>query len=63
VPPGEQDVLGLDVPVDDAVPVGAIERVGHLTREANGLLNRELNFSAEAVAEGLALNKRHRVPE
>ena len=38
----QQDVVGLDVAVDDALPVRVVERVGGLTRDPHRLVHREL---------------------
>jgi hypothetical protein len=37
---GEQDVLGLDVPVNHAVTVGVVQRVGHLPHDRERLVHR-----------------------
>ena len=36
----EQNVLGLDVAMDHAVPVRVVERVGHLARDPHGFVDR-----------------------
>ena len=59
----EQDVLGLDVAVDDAVAMGVVEGAGDFLREADGILDRELLFAGEPIAEGLALDEGHDVEE
>ncbi len=59
----QQDVLGLDVAVDDAVPVGVVERVGDLARDPDGVGDRELLLAAQPVAQRLALDERHDVEE
>ena len=59
VPAGQQDVLGLDVAVDDALRVRRVERAQHLAREAEGVVHRKLAFPGEAVPERLALDEGH----
>jgi hypothetical protein len=59
VPIGEQDVARFDVAVHDIVLVGVIERFGDLAGDADRLLDRELLFTLDALAEGLALDVRH----
>ena len=51
VGPLEQDVLGLDVAMDDAMLVRVAERVGHLTSDPQGIVERELLLAAQSVAE------------
>ena len=58
----EQDVLGLDVPVDHAVAVGVVERRGDVPGDAERVGDRELVLAAEPVAKALAFNERHHVP-
>ena len=45
----EQDVLGLDVAMDDAVRVRVLERVGDLARDAHRVVDRELLSRARAA--------------
>ena len=61
--PGEEDVLGLDVAMDHALPVGVLERLRRLTRDADRVRDRERRVSAQALAEALAVHVRHREPE
>ena len=60
---GEQQVLGLDVAVDHAVPVGVLERPGGLGGDPERLVHRQLPLPPEPVAERLALDERHGEPE
>ena len=39
---GEQDVLGLDVAMQDAVLVGVLQGVGHFAPDPKGVFDREL---------------------
>ena len=57
----EQDVLRLDVAVDDAVGVGVAQRVGDLAGDLERVVDGELLFAVEPVAEGLALDEGHDV--
>ena len=59
----QQDVLGLDVAVDDAVAVRVVERRGDLGGDAHRVGHRQLLFAADPVADGLALDERHHVIE
>ena len=60
---GEQDVLRLDVPVDDVVAMGVVQRQGRLPDDADRLVHRELDLAGEPVPQALALDERHGVPE
>ena len=62
-PSEQQDVLRLDVAVDDAVVVRVVERAGDLARDAQRVGHRQLPLAVEPVAQGLALDERHREPE
>ena len=57
----QQDVLGLDVAMDDAAPVGVVERGGDFRREADGVVDGQLLLAGEPVAQRLALDERHHV--
>ena len=59
----EQDVLRLDVTVDDAVPVGVGQRVGHLGCDPNRITHRQSLFSRQAAPKRLAIDERHGEPE
>ena len=59
----QQDVLGLDVAVNHPVPVGVVERVGHLAGDPDGVPDRELPLPLEPVPQRLALDERHHVVE
>ena len=61
--PREQQVLGLDVPVDHAVLVGVLQRLRRLARDPERVLHRELPLAPEPVAQALALDERHGEPE
>ncbi len=57
----QQNVLGLDVAMDDAVPMRVVERVGHLARDAHRLVDAELRLAVELLAKRLALDVGHDV--
>ena len=57
----QQDVLGLDVAVDDAVPVGVVERGGDLGGDPDGVGDRELLLATQPVAQRLPVHERHHV--
>ena len=59
----QQDVLRLDVPMDDPVPVRVVERVGHLHRDAHRLVHAHLRFSIQLAAQRLALDVGHDVEQ
>ena len=63
VAPAEQDVLGLDVPVHDALAVRVAQRVGHLAGDLQRVVERQLTLAPQPIPEGLALDVGHRVPE
>ena len=59
----QQDVLGLDVAVDDALAVGVVEGAGDFGGEADGVGDGEHAFAREAGAQRLAGDERHDVVE
>jgi hypothetical protein len=50
----QHDVGGLEVPVDDALRVGAGQRLEHLGQEPHGLANAELPVARERLLQRLA---------
>ena len=50
----QQDVLGLDVAVDDAVAVGVRQRGGHRAHDPERDVDRELPLARQPVAQRLA---------
>src|SRR3989449_1027786 len=59
----EENVLGLDVAVDDALPVGVAERVGDVAGDPERLVEREPALAPQAMAQRLSLEVRHDVVE
>jgi dolichyl-phosphate-mannose-protein mannosyltransferase len=55
----DQDVAGIDVAVHHPAPVGVVEGVRHLSRDAQRILERQLLLAGEPVAQRLALDERH----
>jgi hypothetical protein len=60
---GEQDVLGLDVAVDDAMLMGVVQRLRRLPRDPERVVKRELPLAPKPVAQTLALDERHGEPQ
>ncbi len=60
-PPDSKTFSGLNVPVDDAVPVGARKRVGDLGRDPERVFERQSTLAHNALAQTLTLNKGHSV--
>ncbi len=54
---------GLDVAVDDVVPVRVVQRARHFGGDAHRVRDRELLLPVEPVAQGLALDERHDVEQ
>jgi hypothetical protein len=59
----QQDVFRLDVAMNDPMAMGVIERSRHLGRDAHRFGNRKLFLAVQPVAQRLALDERHRVPQ
>ena len=47
----QEDVLGLDVAMDDALPVCEVERAGDLSHDPNGLVDWQQFLSHEPVPQ------------
>ncbi len=45
----QEDVRRLDIPVDHAVAVGVVEGVGHLARDPQGIIERQLLLARQPV--------------
>jgi hypothetical protein len=59
----EQDVLRLNVPVHQSASVRVIQRVRHLTPDAQGVGDGELPLALQPPPQRLALYERHHVVE
>ena len=59
----QQDVLGLEVAMDDAVAVRVVERAGDRGGDADRFVDRELLLAIEPRAQRLAFDERHHVEE
>ena len=59
----QQDVLGLDVTVNDAVAVGVVECGRHLGRDLDCIVHRQLLLAADPVTHRLPFDVRHHVEE
>ena len=59
VAPSEQDVVGLDVPVQHAAAVGLGQRVEHADRDAHGLRGRQRLLGAQPLPQVGALDEVH----
>ena len=57
----QQDILGFDVSMDDALPVSVVERGAHLAREGDRVGNRKLLLACQARAQRLTLDIGHDV--
>jgi hypothetical protein len=60
---GQQDILGFEVPVDDAAAMGVVEGSGNRDRQMNRLIHRELTLAEQAGPERLTLDVWHGVPQ
>ena len=57
----QKNVLGLDIAVDDVVPVRVIERTADFSRDPHGVGDRKLSFDIESLAQRLSLDVRHHI--
>jgi hypothetical protein len=57
----QEDVLGLDVAMDDALGVRVVQRISNLPSDCNGVFNRQLCFAGQSRSQGLARHQRHDV--
>ena len=61
VPVVQQDVLRLDVAMHDAAAVRVLERVGDFARDAHRVVDGQLLFALEPLAQRFARDERHHV--
>jgi len=59
----EQNVLGLDVAVNHAMPMRVVERVSHLACDAHRFVDAKLRLAIQLVANRLALDEGHDVEQ
>ncbi len=59
----QHHVLGLDVAVDHALPVGVVECGRHVPGDLEGVLDRELLLPGQSLAQRLAVHEGHDVIE
>ena len=59
----QQDVLGLDVAVDDAVAVGVVQRRGDFSGQPHGVGNGQQLLACQPVPQRFALDEGHDVEE
>ena len=57
VPPGEQDVVGLDVPVHHASRMGVGQGVAHLDHDLHGFVDRQLPLLRQPCRSDLPSTK------
>jgi hypothetical protein len=57
VPPGQQDVVGLDVAVHDSATVREGQGIGDLAQDPGGILDRQLALTAQSLAQGSAVDE------
>jgi hypothetical protein len=60
---GQQQVLGFDVAVHDAMVMSILERLGRFTRNPQRVLHPELPLTPQPVPQRLALHEWHGEPE
>jgi hypothetical protein len=51
MPAREQNVLWLDVAVHDTVALGVGQGFGHLARDLEGIMNRQLLLPAQTISQ------------
>jgi hypothetical protein len=60
---GQENVFRFDVPVQDALLMSVRERVRDFSRQADRVVDRQAVLAVQPVAQALAFDKRHRVPQ
>ena len=59
----QQDVLRLDVAVNDAFRMRVAEGIGHFTGNAHGVVDWQLLFACEPIAQRLTIHEWHHVKQ
>jgi len=62
VAPGEQNIFGLDVAVDDVVVMRVVESVCNFARNGYRNVNRQLVLALQSIPKSLSLDEWHREP-
>ena len=60
---GNENVVRLDVPMNDTIPMRVIERVGNFARQADGDIEWDVSLSLQPRAQTLAFQKRHHIEQ
>jgi hypothetical protein len=60
---GQQDVLGLDIAMHDAVAVGVVQRPRHFPGNGDRSVDLELRLPVQPVPEGFGLDVGHHIVE
>ena len=59
----QQEVLGLDIAMNHAVPMRVVECVGHFACDAHRFIHAELRFAIEFLANRFALDVGHHIKQ
>jgi len=59
----QQDVLGLEIAMNDPMPMRVVQRARDRCRDPQRLVDRKLLFAAQSSAETLTLDERHYIEQ